>query len=77
VTPKRMVIDVRWQQSEELLAQRVKDAGWDGRHERCTSHGALAPSRAWPSCLPPTISHAERPDHAYRRTPLLSRLLFG
>lgn len=35
-TPERMVIDVRRQQREELLAQRVKDARWDGRHERST-----------------------------------------
>jgi hypothetical protein len=41
-----MFIDMRRQQGEELLAQRVKDARWDGRHERSTSHGALAPSQA-------------------------------
>jgi hypothetical protein len=35
---------VRRQQGEELLTQRVKDAGWDGRHERSTDHGASAPS---------------------------------
>src|SRR3712207_4126634 len=62
-----MVIDVRRQQGEDLLAQRVKDAGWDGRHERSTTHGALAPSRAWPSCLPPTLSHADRNNRAYWR----------
>src|SRR3712207_5126619 len=67
VTPERMVIDVRRQQGEDLLAQGVKDAGWDGRHERSTSHGALAPSRAWPSCLPPTSNHAEHRPTAYRR----------
>src|SRR3954451_20812163 len=47
-----MVIDVRRQQVEEPLAQRVEDARWDGWHERSTSHGASAPSRAWYSCLP-------------------------
>jgi hypothetical protein len=67
VTAQRMFIDVRRQQREELLAQRVKDAGWDGRHERSTAHGALAPSRAWPSCLPTTLSHAERRSCTYRR----------
>ena len=46
VTPERMVIEVRRQQGQELLAQRVEDARWEGRHERSTSHGALAPSRA-------------------------------
>ena len=46
VTAQRMLIEVRRQQREELLAQRVKDAGWDGRHERSTAHGALgAPLR--------------------------------
>src|SRR3712207_7246126 len=36
VTPERMVIDVRRQQGEDLLAQGVKDAGWD-RSEEHTS----------------------------------------
>src|ERR671932_2817542 len=70
-----MVIDVPWQEREELLAQRVEDARWDGRHERSTSHGALAPSRAWPSCLPSPLSHAERDDHAYWRGRLTEALL--
>jgi hypothetical protein len=54
-------------QGQKLLAQRVKDARWDGRHEEPTNHGASAPSRAWTSCLPSPISHAERRDCAYRR----------
>jgi hypothetical protein len=74
VTAQRMLIDVRWQQREELLAQGLKDARWDGRHERSTSHGALAPLRAWPSCLPSPISHVERRDQAYRRGLLRSRV---
>jgi hypothetical protein len=41
-----MVIDALGQQGEELLAQRIKDARWDGRHEASTDHGASAPSRA-------------------------------
>ncbi len=76
-----MLIDVRRQQREELLAQRVKDAGWDGRHERSTAHGALAPSRAWPSCLPSTLNHAERRSSAYWRglliTDVYSRRILG
>jgi hypothetical protein len=39
-----MVIDALGQQREELLAQRVKDARWDGGHEVSTDHGASAPS---------------------------------
>jgi hypothetical protein len=46
VTAQRMAVDARRQLGEELLAQRVKDARWDGRHERSTAHGASAPSRA-------------------------------
>jgi hypothetical protein len=46
VTAQRMPVDTRRQQGEELLAQRLKDARWDGRHERSTAHAALAPSRA-------------------------------
>src|SRR3712207_2354168 len=57
-----MLIDVGRQQREELLAQRVKDAGWDGRHERSPAHGALAPSRAWPSCLPYVEPSRRRPS---------------
>src|SRR3954452_997430 len=60
VTAQRMPVDAGRDQGEELLAQRVKDARWDGRHERSTAHGALAPSRGWPSCLPSSISHAGR-----------------
>src|SRR3954449_4324001 len=60
VTAQRMPVDAGRDQGEELLAQRIKDARWDGRHERSTAHGALAPSRAWPSCLPSTLSHAGR-----------------
>src|SRR3954452_14215820 len=58
------------QQGQKLLAQRVKDARWDGRHERSTAHGALAPSRPWPSCLPSPIRRAERRERTYCR-PLL------
>jgi len=47
------------QQGQKLLAQRVKDARWDGRHERSTAHGASVPSRAWPACLP---SSSATPD---------------
>jgi len=46
VTAQRMPVHPRWPQGEELLAQRVKDARWNGRHERSTAHGASAPSRA-------------------------------
>ena len=59
VAVQRMSLHTRRQQGEELLAQRVKDAGWDGRHEASTVHGALAPSRAWPSCLPHQRSHPD------------------
>jgi hypothetical protein len=64
------------QQGQQLLAQRLKDARWDGRHEASTNHGALAPSRAWPSCLPSPFSHAERANRTYRR-PLLQAWNFG
>jgi hypothetical protein len=60
------------QQGQKLLAQRVKDARWDGRHEEPTDHGALAPSRAWSSCLPSPISHAGRLDCAYWRRLLVT-----
>jgi hypothetical protein len=43
---QRMPVVARGQQGEEFLAQRLKDARWDGRHERSTTHGASAPSRA-------------------------------
>src|SRR3954468_11328768 len=66
-----MAIEVRRQQRVELLAQRV-DAGWDGRHERSTAHGALAPSRAWPWCLPLAFSHAIHGSYAYWRRLLAS-----
>src|SRR4051794_12291574 len=75
----------RWQPSdahrgavakgEEFLPQRVKDARSDGRHERSTSHGASAPSRAWPLCLPPTITPPERRHHAYWPTLLAARVV--
>src|SRR3954453_2776795 len=58
------------QQGQKLLAQRVKDARWDGRHQRATAHGAVAPSRPWPSCLPSPIGRAERRERTYWR-PLL------
>src|SRR3954471_7317552 len=51
VTAQRMVVEVRRQQGEEIRTQRLKDAGWDGRHEASTTHEASAPSRAWSSCL--------------------------
>jgi hypothetical protein len=40
VTAQRVLIDTRGQEGEELLAQRVKDARWNGRHEASTGHGA-------------------------------------
>jgi hypothetical protein len=43
---QRMPVVASWQQGEEFLAQRLKDARWDGRHERSRTHGASAPSRA-------------------------------